>query len=443
MKNNIFFNAILFFVFCFGSLNAQIKVTSNGNVGIKTTNPQAHLDIGNTNSNEIKAILARLPEGTNSWLSVNSYTTQTNSKMFAIEHKFYNTLNNSINFYRGGSTIGGYISFNVYDNREIAKFYKDGLEVNGNISAGIDSPELIGTGNKLLFLGKSRNADPLWIARYNKATEQSELRVNIGDDGGANDKFSVGYTSWSDDIWHEHFAVRANGDVLVTNGTINGVPISSSDIRYKENITSLEPEESLHKLLRLNPIEYNMKQRYSEQEVNGEKRMVPLYTEDSQVFKKKHLGLVAQELQELYPDLVYSDSLGYLAVNYVELIPVLIQSIQTLNRKIENLENTNASLRSENSTADISTVVIQGSKLYQNAPNPFSERTAIYYELSESIKTADIYIFNMQGSIVKKIAANRSGSIEIQGSELQAGMYLYSLVADGKEVDTKRMILTK
>jgi hypothetical protein len=31
----------------------------------------------------------------------------------------------------------------------------------------------------------------------------------------------------------------------------------------------------------------------------------------------------------------------------------------------------------------------------------------------------------------------------IQGSEFQAGMYLYSLIADGKEVDTKRMILTK
>ena len=59
------------------------------------------------------------------------------------------------------------------------------------------------------------------------------------------------------------------------------------------------------------------------------------------------------------------------------------------------------------------------------------------------VKTADIYIFNMQGNIVKKIAADRSGMIEIQGSELQAGMYLYSLVADGKEVDTKRMILTK
>jgi len=34
-------------------------------------------------------------------------------------------------------------------------------------------------------------------------------------------------------------------------------------------------------------------------------------------------------------------------------------------------------------------------------------------------------------------------SITIKGSELNPGMYLYTLIVDGKEVDTKRMILTE
>ena len=34
------------------------------------------------------------------------------------------------------------------------------------------------------------------------------------------------------------------------------------------------------------------------------------------------------------------------------------------------------------------------------------------------------------------------GSVSINGSELTAGIYLYALIADGKEVDVKRMILT-
>ena len=35
------------------------------------------------------------------------------------------------------------------------------------------------------------------------------------------------------------------------------------------------------------------------------------------------------------------------------------------------------------------------------------------------------------------------GNVTINGSELTAGMYLYALIADGKVIDTKRMILTK
>ena len=35
------------------------------------------------------------------------------------------------------------------------------------------------------------------------------------------------------------------------------------------------------------------------------------------------------------------------------------------------------------------------------------------------------------------------GSETISGSQFSAGIYLYALIADGKEVDVKRMILTE
>lgn len=41
------------------------------------------------------------------------------------------------------------------------------------------------------------------------------------------------------------------------------------------------------------------------------------------------------------------------------------------------------------------------------------------------------------------IANRGEASITIDGGSLNAGMYLYALIADGKVVDTKRMILTK
>jgi len=51
----------------------------------------------------------------------------------------------------------------------------------------------------------------------------------------------------------------------------------------------------------------------------------------------------------------------------------------------------------------------------------------------------------MQGEQIKYIVVNERGntSVILEGHTLKAGMYLYTLIADSKEVDTKKMILTK
>ena len=70
--------------------------------------------------------------------------------------------------------------------------------------------------------------------------------------------------------------------------------------------------------------------------------------------------------------------------------------------------------------------------------------TLLDYKSGRTGNTVNAYIFNMQGVLVKQLPINANqSSITINGSELSAGMYLYSLIVNGKEVDTKRMILTK
>jgi len=82
--------------------------------------------------------------------------------------------------------------------------------------------------------------------------------------------------------------------------------------------------------------------------------------------------------------------------------------------------------------------------LSQNAPNPFTKQTEIKYFVATSAKEAYICIYDLQGKILQKISVTPGqSSITIQGSTLKAGMYLYSLLIDVQEVDTKRMILTK
>ncbi|GHT03423.1 hypothetical protein AGMMS49525_08470 [Bacteroidia bacterium] len=103
-------------------------------VGIGTNTPAARLDIADKTVNETKTILARLSEGGESYLGVKSYNTQpANSKMFSIEHKFYNKMNTAINFYRGATDSVGFITFDVNNGTTVGKFRQAGLDVFGRL----------------------------------------------------------------------------------------------------------------------------------------------------------------------------------------------------------------------------------------------------------------------------------------------------------------------
>jgi hypothetical protein len=92
----------------------------------------------------------------------------------------------------------------------------------------------------------------------------------------------------------------------------------------------------------------------------------------------------------------------------------------------------------------VSGAVETAAVLYQNTPNPFTAQTEIRFSLPETAKNAYIYIFDMTGKMQKQVPVDASmQSITINGYELQAGIYLYSLVVNGQEIDTKRMILSK
>jgi hypothetical protein len=108
--------------------------------------------------------------------------------------------------------------------------------------------------------------------------------------------------------------------------------------------------------------------------------------------------------------------------------------------------NQNGHLKSAKVTSDtLDSDLVANAFLYQNIPNPFTVSTEIKYFLPESVTNATIYIYNMNGLQIKScpIQVKGNGSITINGSELKAGMYIYTLIAGGKEVDTKRMILTE
>jgi hypothetical protein len=83
--------------------------------------------------------------------------------------------------------------------------------------------------------------------------------------------------------------------------------------------------------------------------------------------------------------------------------------------------------------------------LYQNTPNPFTADTEIRCYLPTSATQATLFVYNLQGAQLLDFTITRTGlnTITVYGSELPAGMYLYTLVVNNEIIDTKRMILTK
>ncbi len=61
--------------------------------------------------------------------------------------------------------------------------------------------------------------------------------------------------------------------------------------------------------------------------------------------KNLHFGLIAQDVEKIFPNLVSRDDKGYLSLNYTELIPVLINAVQEQNEKIKKLEELVSSLK--------------------------------------------------------------------------------------------------
>ena len=85
----------------------------------------------------------------------------------------------------------------------------------------------------------------------------------------------------------------------------------------------------------------------------------------------------------------------------------------------------------------------EGFELQQNHPNPFNTTTVIDLTLPDVVKNAVVVIHDLRGMEMKRISVKGRGvtSVTLEANELNAGLYLYSLVADGQLIDTKRMLL--
>jgi len=277
-----------------------------------------------------------------------------------------------------------------------------------------------------------------------------------------------------------NFAGYFSGDILVT-GMVN-----PSDKRLKTNVVAIRDKRSSLELLKqLRPVHYEFK---SQNQLAKEGFGALNFRAGVKS------GFIAQEVQKVDKNLVVEAPVvdlnttstqinTILTVDYMALIPHLVSAVQELsvgNRreaqdpKVEALEAEVETLETEMkglgteleavkaqmarmeelmmammqermADPNNNSNEIEVGKLEQNRPNPFTNSTRIGYELPASAQNGRLIVYDLQGTQVAEFTNLNAGrnSVTLEGNSLQAGIYLYSLMVDGKVVSVKRMVLTR
>lgn len=108
-----------------------------------------------------------------------------------------------------------------------------------------------------------------------------------------------------------------------TDGRIDAsndvVAFSTSDIRLKDNIRTID--NALDKVNSIQGIEFDWIEK---EEVHGN--------------KGHDIGVIAQEIEKILPDVVTTRDSGYKAVKYEKIVPLLIEAIKDLSKQVDGLK---------------------------------------------------------------------------------------------------------
>ena len=216
-------------------------------------------------------------------------------------HTFMSTASGSFNTAMGdGSTASGYSSTAMGYETTASGYYSTAMG-GGTTASGVSSTAM----------GVSTTASDyasLVIGLYNSSGSSATSATSFSTSAPA---FVIGNGTFFNKS--DAFKVMFNGDTTVSNDlTVSGDVVISSDARLKSNIVSLG--STLPKLLQIDGKSYEMK-------------------------GKQKIGVLAQEIQEVFPELVSEDDNEMLAVNYQGLVPILINALKEQDAKLNEQQS--------------------------------------------------------------------------------------------------------
>lgn len=356
----------------------------------------------------------------------------------------------------GGST-GGYGGAMIFcttgDNSSTIVPERMRIDMDGNVGIGTAStggrlevdqaanPSGFATAGQFFSIGASLNNRGIRSEASNGSYNDAGTFVTSG---GSTQNLGIVISNNASGQPSNDWGIYCIGRTWCTAGAWTG-----SDARIKDNIKPLE--NVLQKIMLLKPSTY----RFKTKEYSG-----------MNLPEGPQIGLIAQELEQVFPETV-ADVKGVTrknnrgevdincpdvkGVNYTALIPVLVKGIQEQQTVIEKLSATVAAqnemidaMRKTGAATGFGEVnsAVDGFNLGQNIPNPFTNETSVDYSLPNTVSNASMIIYDLSGKQLTTFPLEKNKrSITITSEKLVAGIYIYSIFADGKILDSKRMVV--
>ena len=321
MKKYLFISIILSWVCSFSVFSQSLSINTDGS----TANASAMLDVKST----VKGLL--IPRMTTAQ--------RTAIATPATGLQVYDTDLNLVYFYNGSTWAGLSASTNfwtlsagnIYNNTGA----KVGIGTNNpsaklHVGAGTRFT-VLDTGSVFLQSGNTIGSARDWkmyVSLPNGYLSFRDMGFDNLNNGMASDAMVIVWGSGNVGIGTQTPSSKLEvcGDVrvigtIVASGSITTSAITCpSDFRYKKDITPLS--NSLQKLMRMEGVNYYWK------------------TSDFPAMNfnnKMQMGFIAQDVEKIFPEMVFTDDAGYKSIDYSRLTPVLVETIKDQQKQINEL----------------------------------------------------------------------------------------------------------
>jgi|GEM_PF-1174376 hypothetical protein len=205
-----------------------------------------------------------------------------------------------------------------------------------------------------------------------------------------------------------------------------------SDSTLKENVMNING--ALGKVLRLQGVTYNLK--HDAKELSGNRHNI------------RQMGLIAQAVQRVVPEVVTTNDNGIETIAYSNMVGLLVEAIKQEDVKVNMLQHKLDSciaLNKQTGSVNKPNGVGNEAKLYPCASCSVNHNATFQCYIPEQSKNASLMVFDMSGALKKTIPITGKDTqyVSVNSGELNAGMYYYSLLVDGTEIDTHKIIMTQ